>query len=253
MTSRQRLNSKRSWAQESQARVAATSQHKRDVMMDMLKAARKQLNVSLPLSSVVPAITEAHDKNYLELESVSLEGVFEDVTLSLSRQRVAITGDNGAGKTSLLEVMLDLKSPDSGRVISPLKHYGYISQNATNWKIEESLFEYLWQRSSGKSYEEVISGVIAHKFPLGLADKPMRELSSGERLRAALICLFTCRNFDDAPMDYLVLDEPTVSLDLLGLSSLKEVLNLWSGGLIVVSHDKGFLNDINLESFIKLS
>ena len=253
MTSRQRLNSKKSWAQESQSRVANISQEKRDSLASMVKAARKQLKIGLPLALSVPSSFETTGKDFVAFESVSIEPLFHGVSMSLTRQRIAITGENGSGKTSLVQLMLGIKKPDSGCVRLALQNAGYISQNADNWRLEQSLFEYLWERIPNSLNDDVMSIIVTHKFPLGLAEKPMRDLSSGERLRAALICLFSCNHQQLSPMDYLVLDEPKVSLDSLGYASLKEVLNLWQGGLIIVSHDKSFLEDLNIGKHISLS
>ena len=149
--------------------------------------------------------------------------------------------------------MLGLKKPDSGTVKQALNQVGYISQSAANWRLKESLFEYLWKNKKQSSNEDILSIIIAHKFPLGLAEKPMLDLSPGERLRAALIGLFTSGNQQFRSIDYLVLDEPTVSLDGLALKALKQVLKLWKGGLIIVSHDKQFLDDINIDVRTHLS
>jgi ATPase subunit of ABC transporter with duplicated ATPase domains len=201
----------------------------------------------------VPKVSEVTNTTRTVLESVSVEGLFSDLSLSLTRQRVAITGDNGVGKTSLIQLMLGQKKPDSGVVEQTLEQVGYVAQNANNWKLKQSLFEYLWGNLRQSSNEDIMGIIIAHKFPLGLAERPMRDLSPGERLRAALICLFACAHQYTKPLDYLVLDEPNVSLDEVAFDALRQALTLWKGGLIIVSHNEQFLSDLDIDVRIYLS
>lgn len=90
--------------------------------------------------------------------------------------------------------------------------------------------------------------LVAHKFPLALGQRPLRSLSAGERARAALICLFARL---PAP-ELLILDEPTFSLDLLGQRALTQALRAWPGTLVVASHDREFLSQINVDRTIAL-
>ena len=86
------------------------------------------------------------------------------------------------------------------------------------------------------------------KGRLALAQRPLRSLSPGERVRAALICLFQ----RDPPLEVLILDEPTYSLDLLGKKALTAALQAWPGGLVVASHDLDFLRQIGIEEWLAL-
>jgi ATPase subunit of ABC transporter with duplicated ATPase domains len=90
--------------------------------------------------------------------------------------------------------------------------------------------------------------IVAHEFPLALAERSFRSLSPGERTRAALICLFQ----RSPAIELLVLDEPTFSLDLVGQRALTNALKAWSGGLVVASHDRSFLTAIEVGAVIEL-
>lgn len=144
-------------------------------------------------------------------------------------QRTAVTGPNGSGKTTLLETMMSRSDPS---------RLGSIAQGATDWMLEESLLSLLGRPEL----------LIAHKFPLALAQRPLRTLSPGERVRAALICLFQ----RTPAVELLVLDEPTYSLDLLGKRALTAALKAWPGGLLVASHDLNFLQEIGIEEWLTL-
>lgn len=253
MTPKVRLNTKRSNAQESQGRVATIRKDRIDALTDMVKTARRQLNVSLPLTVFMPELLTDTGELLIELQQVTVAPLFHHLTFSLGRQRLAITGGNGAGKTSLIEVMLGQKRADEGKVITKHERIGYIGQGAGNWQLDMSLLEYLFRHSDQQSQSEVMKLVVTHHFPLGLAQRSMISLSPGERLRAALICLFVCGNNGGKAIECLVLDEPTVSLDRLALFNLKEILNTWQGGLVVVSHDQEFLDEIGVTNRINLA
>jgi ATPase subunit of ABC transporter with duplicated ATPase domains len=90
--------------------------------------------------------------------------------------------------------------------------------------------------------------VAAHRFPAALAERPLASLSPGERVRAALIALAV----RTPRVELLVLDEPTNHLDLLATAQLESLLRAWPGGLIVVSHDREFLNQIGIDHVLSL-
>lgn len=256
MTPKVRLNSKRSQAQQNQGRVAITRKDRRDTLTEMVKMARRQLTVSLPLKVFMPSLLADKGEPLMELRNVTIAPLFYQLSFSVGRQRLAIVGANGAGKTSLIELMLRQKQADEGIVITKLERIGYIAQGSSNWQLQTSLFEYLFRHSELQSHTEIMQIVVAHQFPLGLAQRAMASLSPGERLRAALICLFSCGNgqgnHGTNSLECLVLDEPTVSLDGLAVEELKDILNLWQGGLVVVSHDQSFLQDIGISQQIQL-
>ena len=174
--------------------------------------------------------------------------LFERLDLKLRRQRIAITGPNGAGKTTLLRVMLGHVAPTSGSVSARLDRVGSIAQGATDWKSGDSLMTHLEAvADSPASLEAVAALLVAHKFPLALARRPLSSLSSGERLRAALICVF-----QRPGIELLVLDEPTDNLDLVGYSALRKSLKAWTGGLVVVTHDREFTDETGIDGNLVL-
>ncbi|MEO0815490.1 MAG: ABC transporter ATP-binding protein, partial [Myxococcota bacterium] len=82
-----------------------------------------------------------------------------------------------------------------------------------------------------------------HRFPQSLAERALRSLSPGERVRAALIAILHA----SPSVQMLVLDEPTYSLDFVGYSALSALLNQWQGGLVIATHDLSFLDRIRVE------
>jgi ATPase subunit of ABC transporter with duplicated ATPase domains len=146
-------------------------------------------------------------------------------------------------------VMLGEISPSAGVASCRRERIGSIAQGAGDWALDDSLLGRLLDSSACTSLEDAAQLLLAHRFPLALAERPMASLSPGERVRAALICLFR----RDPALELLVLDEPTLSLDFVGLAALTAALRAWPGGLVVASHDREFLDAIGIEQTIVLS
>ncbi|HET9931570.1 MAG TPA: ATP-binding cassette domain-containing protein [Polyangiaceae bacterium] len=249
-TPRIRLNQKRDHAQVSHGRLAKLREAKLLALQGWTRATRRALGVELPLELTLPALSRADGNCALSLQSLThaLHGrvLFEGLELRVCRERVAITGPNGAGKTTLLEIMMGERRADSGVVRVDMSKVGYIAQGGRNWQLDEPLLAHLL--TLGLTSDDAAALLVAHKFPLALADRPLRSLSPGERARAAMAAIFA-RN---PSVELLVLDEPTFSLDLVGQRALTRALQLWPGGLVVASHDREFLEQLRIDRTIAL-
>lgn len=251
-TSRARLNEKRGHAQQSQARAARIRRDRIETARAWAKATRRALSVSLPLELPSPELPPDDGQPAIVLEGVEVcaagRPLLSALDLRIGRERLAVMGPNGAGKTSLLRVMLGQRSADAGSVRLRAERIGAIAQGATDWESDESLLWHLHQGSPDATLEQLATMLVEHRFPLALAQRPLRSLSPGERVRAALLCLFA-----RAPaVDLLVLDEPTNGLDFVGMAALQRALRAWPGGLVVASHDRELLEAIGIQRVLVL-
>ena len=167
-----------------------------------------------------------------------------DLSLTLRRgDRVGLIGPNGAGKSTLLRIILGELAPDAGRVrlgtnVAP----AYFDQMREQLDPERTVAETV---SPGSEWIEV-NGVRKHVlgymgdflFSPQRVNSPVRMLSGGERNRLLLARLFA------RPTNVLVLDEPTNDLDLESLEMLEAALQDYPGTLLLVSHDRAFLDNI---------
>lgn len=225
------LNQKRSDAQVSHGKINRKREQRLREFRQWARSARRALKVEMPMELSVPELGDVPETPLVRLDSVSVqrEGriLFQDISLELRRERLGLEGPNGSGKTTLIQTMLGEQTPDGGVVSVRRESIGLIAQGAANWDREESLLDLV-----------VDAGlIVAHRFPLALAQRPLRSLSAGERVRAALLCLW-------GQVEMLVLDEPTCSLDLLAQKALTRALKAWPGGLVVASHDRDFLESV---------
>lgn len=251
-TPRVRLNEKRSQAQVSHGRLAQLREQRLTAMRAWSKSTRRALGVSLPLSLLVPTLPAQASASALSLREVSARAgerlLFAPIDLEVRRERVAVVGANGAGKTTLLSIILGRHPPATGSALRDPARLGAIAQGAADWMLDESLLACLEREGPSLSPDGAAALLVAHRFPLALGGRPLRSLSPGERARAALICLFR----RTPPVEVLVLDEPTYSLDLVGQRAMTEALRAWPGGLVVASHDRAFLAEIGVEVVVDL-
>jgi ATPase subunit of ABC transporter with duplicated ATPase domains len=254
-TPKVRLNQKRDYAQVKHGRMRKIREARLAEFREWAKSTRRALRVTLPLDLPAPDLP-ARDAG-TRGEPIIARGVsavsggrtlFASIDLRVGRKRVAVVGPNGAGKTTLLEVLVGRRAPASGSVTRESARIGSVAQGGADWMRGESLVEHLAAELPSASAAELAQIVVDHRFPLALAERPMRSLSPGERTRAALIALF---RRSPAP-DVLVLDEPTYSLDLVGQRAVTRALRAWPGGLVVASHDRALLGEIGIETWIDL-
>jgi ATP-binding cassette subfamily F protein uup len=170
--------------------------------------------------------------------------IVRDLSLRIMRgDRIGLVGPNGAGKTTLLRLLLGQLEPNSGNVRLGTKlEIAYYDQLRAGLDLDKSVVENL---SDGREYIE-IHGARRHVmgylqdflFSPERARTPMRALSGGEHNRVLLARLFA------QPANLLVLDEPTNDLDMETLELLEELLIDYSGTVLLVSHDRAFLDNV---------
>lgn len=161
----------------------------------------------------------------------------------LQGERIGIVGANGAGKSTLLKIMLGESKIDGGEIKRGDIKIGYFDQSRTGISDDKSLIEIFCPNGGDHimvrgHYMHVYGYLKNFLFPKEFLDKPVSVLSGGERNRLALAKLFT------QEFDCLILDEPTNDLDIATINILEEYLMSFEGAVIVVSHDRYFVDKI---------
>jgi ABC transport system ATP-binding/permease protein len=163
--------------------------------------------------------------------------------------RIGLIGPNGIGKTTLLRAMLGDLAPDEGQVRRGVNvDVAYYDQQREQLDLERTVFDTVGEGNDTVTTNGRTRHVNAHLrdflFPPERAQSPVRALSGGERNRLLLARLFT------RPANVLVLDEPTNDLDLETLELLEAQLVDWPGTLLLVSHDRAFLDNVVTSTFV---
>jgi ATP-binding cassette subfamily F protein uup len=159
-------------------------------------------------------------------------------------ERLALVGANGSGKTTLMRLLAGDLAPESGTVVrGETVRLAYLSQNPADLPLDASVLEAVEQvrgRAQLHTGEEITAGRMAERF--GFHGERLRthvrELSGGERRRLTLMRLLM------GEPNVLLLDEPTNDLDIDTLTALEDLLDGWPGTLVVVSHDRYFVERV---------
>ncbi|WP_191603381.1 ATP-binding cassette domain-containing protein [Marinomonas algicola] len=216
-----------------------------------LKALREERSERISVQGKAKMSIETKDKSgKLVAEFTQVAHRFEDkvilhpMDLVVSRgDRIGLVGPNGCGKSTFLKILLGQLTPDSGSVKQGTKlNIAYFDQLREQLDPEKTVAENVGE---GKDVIEIngqnkhIIGYLGEfLFPPERARTPIKALSGGERNRVLLAKLFT------RPANLLVMDEPTNDLDVETLELLEELLMNYDGTLLLVSHDRAFLDNV---------
>ncbi len=170
--------------------------------------------------------------------------IVRDLTLTVRRgDRIGLVGPNGAGKSTLIKLILGTLAPDTGTVrLGANVVPAYFDQMREQLDPEKTVVETIspgsdWIEVNG-ARKHVMTYLAEFLFPPRRAQSPVRMLSGGERNRLLLARLFA------RPANVLVLDEPTNDLDIESLELLEAALQDYDGTLLLVSHDRAFLDNV---------
>jgi ATP-binding cassette subfamily F protein uup len=200
---------------------------------------------------------ERSGKLVAELEHVTkrFDGrpVVRDVSLRVMRgDRLGLIGPNGAGKTTLLKLILGELPPDEGTIRLGTKlQVAYFDQMRAQLDPDRTLADTIspgseWVETAG-GRKHVLSYLGDFLFAPQRANAPVKMLSGGERNRLLLARLFAL------PANLLVLDEPTNDLDIESLELLEDTLQSYAGTLLLVSHDRTFLDNVVTQTLVAQS
>ncbi|NPA59959.1 MAG: ABC-F family ATP-binding cassette domain-containing protein [Epsilonproteobacteria bacterium] len=193
-------------------------------------------------------------KMLFEVEDLSLtlgskELLKDFTTRILQKDVIAIVGPNGSGKSTLLKALLGRLEPTSGKIKRGEFKIGYFDQHREMLDDSKNLMETFCphggDRVSVRGKDMHVYGYLKNfLFPREFLEKKIGVLSGGEKNRIALALLFT------KDVDILILDEPTNDLDIPTINILEEQLTNFSGAVIIVSHDRYFVDKIAKKLFI---
>ena len=175
--------------------------------------------------------------------SIGYEEELSRVSFELRKgERLAVLGENGKGKSTLLKTLVGILSPLDGTfTIGPNVEFGYFDQQRAvinDADPEQTVLDNFWEEYPKLLREEVRSALGSFMFSQEEVMKKMGQLSGGEKVRLAL-----CKMFQTKP-NLLILDEPTNHMDMIGKDALEQMLKEFPGTVLFVSHDRYFINQV---------
>ncbi len=213
----------------------------REKMLGKIEVLEKPVEIRADMHlQFSPQITSGNDVLTVEHLSKSFPGnpLFEDLNFSIRRgERVALIGDNGTGKTTILKILNELVPADAGVfTLGSRVHIGYYDQEHQLLHMEKTLFDEISDIYPDMTMTEIRNVLASFLFTGDDVYKRVSDLSGGERGRLALARLMLSKS------NFLILDEPTNHLDITSKEILEEALCSYTGTVLYVSHDRYFIN-----------
>lgn len=166
--------------------------------------------------------------------------LFSDVNLDIKRgDRIALIGENGRGKTTLFKIIMDDIPTNKGtKTLGKNVFIGYYDQEQSNLNERKTIIDEIWDEYPHMTTTQVRNALASFLFTGDDVFKEINKLSGGEKCRINLLKLMLSKS------NFLLLDEPTNHLDIMSREALEDAINSYDGTLLIISHDRYFLNKV---------
>lgn len=213
----------------------------REKMLDKIDRLEKPVEVRTDMHlKLEPKFSSGNDVLHVENLSKSFGSLtlFEHLEFDIKKgEHVAIIGDNGTGKTTILKLINELLTPDTGIIrLGTNVAIGYYDQEHHVLHMDKTLFEEISDDYPTLTNTEIRNTLAAFLFTGEDVFKQVKALSGGERGRVSLAKLML------SEANFLILDEPTNHLDIMSKEILEDAINAYTGTVLYVSHDRYFIN-----------
>lgn len=166
--------------------------------------------------------------------------LFKNLCMEIKRgEKTSIIGENGRGKTTFFKILLDDVTSDDGiKVLGKNVYIGYYDQEQSNLNEDKTIIDEVWDDFPDLTTTEIRNALAAFLFTSDAVFKKISTLSGGEKCRINLLKLMLSKS------NFLLLDEPTNHLDIVSREALEDALLGYDGTVLVISHDRYFLNKV---------
>lgn len=229
----------RSFNREKSIRAAESREKALNKMerLDAPEIAKRASNIKFKAE-----VTSGNDVLHVENLSKSFaeKKLFENISFDLKRgEKVALIGENGRGKTTLLKILLGKIKADSGSFSMGKNVFsGYYDQEQSDLDLNKTILDEVWDTFPKMTTTELRNALASFLFTGDDVFKEISLLSGGEKCRINLLKLMLSKP------NFLLLDEPTNHLDIMSREALEDAILSYDGTLIVISHDRYFLNKV---------
>ncbi len=188
----------------------------------------------------VPERESVKDVLSVERLQVGYDSVLSEISLQQKKgQKIGIIGDNGVGKSTFLRTLVGQIEPLDGTFSFGMQtDVGYFEQQMAEYNSDKTVLEDFWDEFPNEKQQEIRSALGAFLFSGDEVYKKIDMLSGGEKVRLALAKIFMRKP------NFLILDEPTNHMDIIGKESLEQMLKAYTGTVLFVSHDRYFVKEV---------
>lgn len=235
------IEQQKTWSKERNFKIIKNKQKMIDRMEQTLEKPDAKLDkINFKFKTVSGGNMEVLVANNLS-KTFGDNKIFENVSLEvLKKERVFLIGPNGTGKTTLLKILQGKLKQTSGdfKIGSNIKAMYYNQTSEDEYTENKSILKYVWDKHIELTQTEVRKALAMFLFKGEDVEKNILDLSGGEKARISLLMLMLSES------NFLVLDEPTNHLDIYSREALENALLDYEGTLLIVSHDRYFINKL---------
>lgn len=249
------LDNQKQRSEKTQAKMAIHENQLLKQAQEKLITAKTNLEIQTDLSFELTNTRIANDKVILQIENLTftyddkLKPIISNFSFSIvGPKRIAIIGNNGTGKTTLIKLIQSKLRPTSGNIMVGANYISYLDQHATTLDPTLSILENFQNFNPNSNENQARLSLAKFLFRNQATLQLVGNLSGGEKLRALLACVLLSAN----PPQLIILDEPTNHLDLESITSIETALNYYNGAMLIISHDQTFLNNLKIDATINL-
>lgn len=240
-------------SEKTNKRIRTQATRKLETINDQLKEACTKLEIQEKLNVCLAFTTVPNNKIVVKIENLNFSydetPLINDFNLQITGpERVAITGPNGCGKSTLIRLIRGELAAKSGKIFIGIDNMAYLDQSISVLDTSLSIVENFLALNPDSKPFDAYSALAAFKFRNKDADKIVGQLSGGEKMRAGLAVSLMSKH----PPQLIILDEPTNHLDLEAVLAIEGALKQYQGAIIAVSHDKAFLDGIDIKRIVTL-
>lgn len=255
------LNGLQSKSEKSTSKINSMHQEKTEKLMNERNQLRSSLSPTIAIKTNFNGSSLHTGKTLVTAKEINFSYHYDRNTPhflwqnSLSFQiksgdRLCIEGTNGCGKTTLLKLITGQLQPQTGILTRTDFTYIYLNQDYSIIDDQHSILEQASAYNSRNLPEHELKTILnRYLFPASEWSKSCRKLSGGEKMRLAFCCLMISNNTPDV----FILDEPTNNLDIQSIDIIATTIREYTGTVIIISHDKYFIDEIGIDQYILLS
>lgn len=222
---------------------------------ETLQNTKEQLEIKESIHANLSLTAVPTQKQILTIENVTFaypnqKPLFKHFNLSITGpERIAIIGKNGCGKSTLIKLICGQLNPQQGNIQQNAPLIRVLDQQCKFLNPALNLINNFQEINPRATQQEAYAALASMQFRNVHAEKKICDLSGGERIRAGLAISLLSKT----PPQLIILDEPTNHLDLRSIKAIEEALINYQGAMIVISHDKTFMNNIHINREVSLS